>query len=160
MHVVFRLLCHWSLWSRLPTASAQVPAEPPNESIDWPSPDGKFAFRGSYAEYLHTIDLIDRQSGKKNSASMGTIRAKPSGTRCGRPIHASFALMTRLGHPIQGVDVYVRIRFKVWRFASAAATLSRRSNFLTCPRRTFLTSSSTAGNFPMSPTQNWQEAEA
>jgi hypothetical protein len=65
MHVVFRLLCHWSLWSRLPTASAQVPAEPPNESIDWPSPDGKFAFRGSYAEYLHTIDLIDRQSGKQ-----------------------------------------------------------------------------------------------
>jgi hypothetical protein len=47
------------------TSCAQLPAEPPNESIDWPSQDGKFAFRASYADDLHTIDLIDRQSGKK-----------------------------------------------------------------------------------------------
>jgi hypothetical protein len=59
-----------------------------------------------------------------------------------------FALMTRLGHPIQGVDVYFR-----------RAELFERSNCLTYPRRTSRKSSSTVKKFPHVASLNWQEAK-
>jgi hypothetical protein len=76
--------------------------------IDWPSPNGKFAFLTSYGEDLQAIDLIDKKSGKK----LQRIGEEDSSQACWHPLWAPdsnrFALMTRLGHPIQGVDVYFR----------------------------------------------------
>jgi hypothetical protein len=85
-----------------------LPAASPNEDVDWPSPDGKFAFITSYDTDLHTIDLIERKSGKKlqriseqdwSQATWRVLWARDSNR---------FALMTRQGHPIQEVDVYFR----------------------------------------------------
>jgi hypothetical protein len=59
------LLCLVSLGAFAATACAEEPAASPGENIDWPSPDEKFAFLTSYGEELHSIDLIDKKSGKK-----------------------------------------------------------------------------------------------
>lgn len=48
-----------------PIASPDASAGDTKGSIDWPSPDGKFAFLTVHGEDLHTIDLIDKQSQKK-----------------------------------------------------------------------------------------------
>jgi hypothetical protein len=106
-------LCFISLAALTATACAQTPAaqpvRPPNENIDWPSPDGKFAFLTFHDNdnYQHTIDLIDRKSGQKlridesDSSVIGwRVLWAPDSNR--------FALMTREGHPMQGVDVYFR----------------------------------------------------
>ena len=108
VNVVIRLLlCLVGLAAFAATACAQAPAAAPTENINWPSPDGKFAFLTSYDEDLHSIDLIDQKSGKKlqrigeeDSNATWRVRWAPDSHR--------FALMTRLGHPIQGVDVYFR----------------------------------------------------
>jgi hypothetical protein len=47
-----------------PDASARAEGET-NDGIDWPSPDGKFAFLTSYGEDLHTIGLIDKYTRKQ-----------------------------------------------------------------------------------------------
>jgi hypothetical protein len=73
MQIVIRLLLSLvSLATFAATVCAQEPIASPsasagdtNENIDWPSPDGKFAFLAAYGEDLHTIDLIDRKSEKK-----------------------------------------------------------------------------------------------
>jgi hypothetical protein len=93
----------------LPAAAcAQAPAAPANESVDWPSPDGKFAVRASYGEDLHSIDLIDKSSGQKLQRIDETDSSQTMWHVLWAPDSAHFALMTRLGHPAQGVDVYVR----------------------------------------------------
>lgn len=113
--VIRLLLCAVGLAASTATAYAQQPAVPPttsasglNESIDAPSPDGKFAFLTSHAEDRQSIDLIDKTSGKK----LQRIAEDDSSQTSWSPLWAGdsnrFALMTRLGHPIQGVDVYVR----------------------------------------------------
>ena len=70
--VIRLLLCLASLAAFAATVCAQEPIASPsaspgdtNENIDWPSPDGKFAFLTAYGEDLHTIDLIDKKSEKK-----------------------------------------------------------------------------------------------
>lgn len=93
-----------------PSASASASeGENENENPDCPpSPDGKFAFVTNYDSDVHTIDLIDKRSGKKlqrigeedSSQAYWHVLWAPDSNR--------FALMTRLGHPIQGVDVYFR----------------------------------------------------
>jgi len=100
------LLCFVSV-ALAATVCAQEKVAPPNENVDWPSPDGKFAFLTSYGEDLHTIDLIDKKSEKKlridesdSSQAFWHVLWAPDSNR--------FALMTRVGHPFQGVDVYFR----------------------------------------------------
>jgi hypothetical protein len=102
------LLSIISLVALAATASAQTPAASASESLDWPSPDEKFAFRASYGEDLHSIDLIDKTSGKKLQRIDETDSNQTMWHVLWAPDSAHFALMTRLGHPAQGVDVYVR----------------------------------------------------
>jgi hypothetical protein len=112
------LLCSASLAVFPAMVCAQEPAASPlssageagdtNENIDWPSPDGKFAFRTSYEEDLHTIDLIDRKSGKKLQRIGEEDSSQAYWHLLWAPDSNRFALMTRLGHPIQAVDVYFR----------------------------------------------------
>ena len=79
-----------------------------NKKIDWPSPDGRFAFRTSYGEDLHSIDLIDRTSGRPLQRIGEEDSDRTYWHLLWAPDSKKFALMTRLGHPIQGLDVYVR----------------------------------------------------
>jgi hypothetical protein len=97
------------------TAGAQQPVASPgtstgetNGKIDFPSPDGKFAFLMTYGDDLHTIDLIDRTSGRKLQRIGEEDSDRTSWHLLWAPDSKRFALMTRLGHPIQGVDVYSR----------------------------------------------------
>jgi hypothetical protein len=109
MQIVIRLLlCLVGLAAFAATACAQAPVVRPNENIDWPSPDGKFAFLTSYGEDLHSIDLIDKKSEKKLQRIGEEDSSEASWHLLWAPDSKRFALMTRLGHPIQGVDVYVR----------------------------------------------------
>src|SRR5271166_747706 len=109
MQIVIRLLlCLVGLAAFAATACAQAPVVRPNENIDWPSPDGKFALLTSYGEDLHSIDLIDKKSEKKLQRIGEEDSSEASWHLLWAPDSNRFALMTRLGHPIQGVDVYVR----------------------------------------------------
>jgi len=108
MQIVIRLLvCFVTLAAFAATVRAHERIAPPNENIHWPSPDGKFAFVTSYGEDGGTIELIDKKSGKKYR-----IGEEDSSQAYWHPLWAPdskrFALMTRLGHPIQAVDVYFR----------------------------------------------------
>jgi hypothetical protein len=98
------LLCSVSLAVFAATANAR---EKGDDNIDWPSPDGKFAFVTSGDEYSRKIELIDRKSGTRSP-----IAEEESGQASFHALWAPdsnrFALMTRVGHPIQGVDVYFR----------------------------------------------------
>jgi hypothetical protein len=105
--IVRVLLCFAALAAFAATVGAQQPAVTPDENVDWPSPDGKLAFRVSDGEDGRALELIERSSGKKlwtsdddsDHASWHVLWA---------PGSKRFALMTRVGHPIQGVDVYFR----------------------------------------------------
>ena len=109
MQIVIRLLlCLVSLAAFAATACAQEPVASPNENIDWPSPDGKFAFLTSYGEDLHVIDLIDKKAGKKLQRIGEEDSSQAYWHLLWAPDSKRFALMTRLGHPVQGVDVYFR----------------------------------------------------
>jgi hypothetical protein len=91
------------------TACAQQPVAAPNaNNVDWPSPDGKFAFLTSYGDNPHSIDLIDKKSGKTLQRIDYEDSSQASWHVLWAPDSTRFALMTRLGHPIQGVDVYFR----------------------------------------------------
>ncbi len=89
-------------------ACAQAPVASPTAHIDWPSPDGKFAFVTSYGEDLHSIDLIDKQSGTKLQRIDEQDSTLVYWHVLWAPDSNRFALMTRSGHPIQNVDVYWR----------------------------------------------------
>jgi hypothetical protein len=96
-------LCFTSLATLAAPVCAQTPVAPPHENIDWPSPDGKFAFRISYE--APAIELIDRKSG--NKLPLGG--EEPDGKNWNvlwAPDSKRFALMSRFGHPLQTVDVY------------------------------------------------------
>ena len=106
--VIGFLVCVAGLAAFAATASAEEPAAAANQTIDWPSPDGAFAFATSYADTPHTIDLIDKPSGKKLQHIDDEDLSAATWHVLWAPDSRAFALMTRLGHPIQGVDVYVR----------------------------------------------------
>ena len=127
---------------------AQQPAAPANEHIDWPSPDGKFAFLTSYGEDLHTVDLIDKASGKK----LQQIGEEDSSQATWHVLWASdsnrFALMTRLGHPIQGVDVYFR-----------SGEMFRKIDLPELPEANIPEQLKHGKKFPHFAGLNWQEAK-
>jgi hypothetical protein len=104
--VIRLLLCLVGLAAFAAAVRAQQPAARPSENFNWPSPDGKFAFLTSYGDDLHTIDLIDKKSGKKLQRIGEEDSSQASWHLLWAPDSNRFALMTRLGHPIQGLDVY------------------------------------------------------
>jgi hypothetical protein len=119
MQIVIRLLlCFVGLAAFAATVRAQQPVASPsasageqgdtNKNIAWPSPDGKFAFLTSYGEDLRTIDLIDKKSGKNLQRIGEEDSSQAYWHLLWAPDSNRFALMTRLGHPIQAMDVYVR----------------------------------------------------
>jgi sugar lactone lactonase YvrE len=77
------------------------------EDAKFPSPDGKFAFLTNY-EGVRTIDLIDKKSGKKLERIAEEDSYYAYWNVLWAPDSKRFALMTRLGHPLQAVDVYFR----------------------------------------------------
>lgn len=108
MRVVIRLLLFFVLALHATLARAQQPVAPLNQFIDWPSPNGEFAFLTTRGEDLNTIDLIDKKSGKKqqriDESGISSVFWHVLWTLDSK----RFALMTRVGHPNQGVDVYFR----------------------------------------------------
>ncbi len=58
--VIRLLLCLVGLAAFAAMAAAQALDAAPHTNVDWPSPDGKFAFLTSYGDDLHSIDLIDK----------------------------------------------------------------------------------------------------
>jgi hypothetical protein len=73
-----------------------------------PSLDGKFAFLANYEGDLHTIDLIDPKSKKVVLQVAEEDSEMVHYNVLWVPDSKRFALMTRYGHPIQGVTVYFR----------------------------------------------------
>ncbi len=89
-----------------PTPSVSDTEDDTTKEVDFPSPDGKFAFLIGRGEYQQTIDLIDKKTEKilqriadddMSSVSYKVLWASDS---------KRFALMTRAGHPNQDVRVY------------------------------------------------------
>ncbi len=117
------LLCFLSLAAFTAAVYAQQPAASLSENIDWPSPDGKFAFRTSYGEDLHTIDLIDKKSGKKLKRIDELDYGNATWHVLWAPNSNRFALMTRVAHPMQGVT---SISEAATRFVKSNCTYPRR----------------------------------
>ena len=131
-----------------PIASPRASAGDTKGNIDWPSPDGKFAFLTAYGEDLRTIDLIDKKSEKKlqrigeedSSQTYWHVLWAPDSNR--------FALMTRLGHPIQGADVYFR-----------SAETFRKIELPDLPAANIPERLKHGKKFPHFASLNWQEAK-
>jgi WD40 repeat protein len=89
-----------------PTAVASASDEDATKRIDFASPDGKFAFLLSHAEYDQTIDLIDKKTEKVvqhiDDQDMSSVNYRVLWA----PDSKRFALMTRIGHPNQAVEVF------------------------------------------------------
>jgi hypothetical protein len=155
--VIRLLLCLVSLAAFATTIRAQQPGGSPgasagvagDEKVDFPSPDGTFAFLMTYGDDLHSIDLIDRNSGRKLQRISEEDSDRISWHLLWAPDSKRFALMTRLGHPIQGVDVYAR-RGEVFRKLELpqlpAADIPDRLKH--------------GRTFPHVASLNWQEAKA
>ena len=143
------LLCLVGATAFAGTVHAGQPAGPANEHVESPSPDGTFAFLTSYGEDLHTIDLIEKKSGKK----LQRIDEEDSSQASWNVLWASdlnrFALMTRLGHPIQGVDVYVR-----------TGDTFRKVELPDLPEANIPEKLKHGRKFPHVAGLNWQDAEA
>jgi hypothetical protein len=156
MQIVIRLLlCLVSLAAFAATVCAQEPIASPSasagdtkENIDWPSPDGKFAFLTAYGEDLHTIDLIDKKSEKKLQRIGEEDSRQTYWHVLWAPDSNRFALMTRLGHPIQGVDVYFR-----------GAETFRKIELPDLPEANIPESLKRGKKFPHVASLNWQEAK-
>jgi hypothetical protein len=160
MRVVIRLLlCVVSLAAFAATVCAEEPVASPgtsagdkgdsNTKIDWPSPDGQFAFLAIYRENLHSIDLIDKTSRRK----LQRIGEDDSDRTYWHPLWAPdsqrFALMTRMGHPIQGLDVYVR-----------SGETFRKMELPDLPAADIPERLKHGRKFPHVASLNWQEAKA
>ena len=131
-----------------PIASPIASAGDPKENIDWPSPDGKFAFLTAYGEDLHTIDLIDKKSEKKLQRIGEEDSNRTYWHVLWAPVSNRFALMTRLGHPIQGVDVYFR-----------SAETFRKIELPDMPEANIPERLKHGKKFPHVANLNWQEAK-
>lgn len=127
-----------------PIASAQDRTE----NFEWPSPDGKLAFLAAYGEDPRTIDLIDKKSGKK----LQRIDEEDTGQAFWHVLWAPnsnrFALMTRSGHPLQGVDVYLR-----------SAETFRKVELPDLPEASIPEKLKHGRKFPHVASLNWQEAK-
>jgi hypothetical protein len=76
------------------------------KKVEFPSPDGKFAFLVGRGEYQQTIDLIDKKTEKVLQHIADDDMSSVYYTVLWAPDSKRFALMTRAGHPNQGVTVY------------------------------------------------------
>ncbi len=138
-----------------PTPSVSAPAAAGNsdeeEHSGTPaSPDGKFAFVVDYdSEDARTIDLIDKASKKVlqrigseeiGSAYFGVKWADDS---------SRFALMTRIGHPNQGLDVFLRNGKKF-----------RKIKLPKLPTADIPDKMRHGKSYPHFANNNWQQAEA
>ncbi len=143
----FRAFCFAALAAFAATTYAQVPSKTLNGNIEWPSPDGAFAFVTSYGEDIHSIDLIDKNSGKRLQRIDEQDSSLASWHVLWAPDSKRFALMTRSGHPIQGVDVYSRNgdAFQKTELHLPDATIPEKLKH--------------GRNFPHFANLNWQEAK-
>ena len=91
--------------SASPTPSASEEEEI-TKRVDFPSPDGKFAFVLGRGDYQQTIDLIDKKTEKGLQHISDDDMSSVYYTVLWAPDSKRFALMTRMGHPNQGVTVY------------------------------------------------------
>ena len=91
--------------SASPTPSASEEEEI-TKRVDFPSPDGKFAFLLGRGDYQQTIDLIDKKTEKVLQHIADDDMSSVYYTVLWAPDSKRFALMTRMGHPNQGVTVY------------------------------------------------------
>jgi len=141
----------------VPTVSAEEPTASPTPStsdtqddttkkVDFPSPDGKFAFLIGHGEYEQTIDLIDKTEKFVQHIAdydMSSVSYKVLWA----PDSKRFALMTRAGHPNQDVTVYFQKvdKFQEIKIPNLTADIPARIR---------------AGKeHPHVATNNWQEAE-
>jgi hypothetical protein len=131
-----------------PIASPSASAGDTKGSIDWPSPDGKFAFLTAHGEDLHTIDLIDKKSQKKLQRIGEEDSSQTSWHLLWAPDSNRFALMTRLGHPIQGADVYFR-----------TGETFRKIDLPELPEANIPERLKHGKRFPHAASLNWQEAQ-
>jgi len=99
------------------TVSAEEPTASPAPSasdmevdttkeVDFPSPDGKFAFLIGRGEDQQTIDLIEKKTEKVLQHIADDDMSSVSYKVLWAPDSKRFALMTRAGHPNQDVTVY------------------------------------------------------
>jgi hypothetical protein len=141
------LLCLVFLAAVAAPGRAEDATAAPLTNIDWPSPDGKFAFRTSYGEDLQAIDLADKTSGK----ALQRIDEEDSSQASWHVLWAAdyrFALMTRLGHPIQGVDIYFR-----------SGETFQKIDLPDLPSADIPEKLKRGKNFPHVANDNWQEAK-
>jgi hypothetical protein len=100
------------------TVSAEEPTASPipsvsdteddtTKEVDFPSPDGKFAFLIDHGEYQQRIDLIDKKTEKVLQHIADDDMSSVSYKVLWAPDSKRFALMTRAGHPNQDVMVYL-----------------------------------------------------
>src|SRR5215469_1750228 len=149
MQMFMRLsICMAGLIAFAAAAAAQAPVASPTAHIDWPSPDGKFAFVTIYGEDLHSIDLIEKQSGTKLQRIDEQDSALTDWHVLWAPDSNRFALMTRSGHPIQGVDVYVR-----------SGSTFQQIELPDLPEADIPEKLKHGKNFPHVANLNWQEAK-
>jgi hypothetical protein len=89
-----------------PSPSVSDTKDDTTKEVDFPSPDGKFAFVIRRGEDQPTIDLIDKKTEKVlqhiDDADMSSVSYRVLWA----PDSKRFALMARAGHPNQDVTVY------------------------------------------------------
>lgn len=89
-----------------PVPSSTDTKDDTTKEVDFPSPDGKFAFLIGRGEYEHTIDLIDKKTEKVLQHIADDDMSSVSYKVLWAPDSKRFALMTRAGHPNQDVTAY------------------------------------------------------
>lgn len=97
------------------TSPARSPSDTEHDTtkaIDFPSPDGKFAFLIDRGEFQHTIDLIDKKTEKVLQHIADDDMSSVSYKVLWAPDSKRFALMTRAGHPNQDVMLYFLKSYK------------------------------------------------
>lgn len=91
-----------------PSPASSDAEEDTTKEVSSPSPDGRFAFLFSRGEYEQSIDLVDAKTEKILQHIADHDFSSVSYSVLWAPDSKRFALMTRMGHPNQGVDVYLR----------------------------------------------------
>ena len=89
-----------------PAPSVSDTEDDTRKEVDFPSPDGKFAFLIGHGEYQQTIDLIDKKTEKVLQHIADEDMSSVNYRALWAPDSKRFALMTRAGHPNQDVTVY------------------------------------------------------
>src|SRR5690349_9878781 len=101
----------WALtYAQSPSPSMSAAGQ---KRLEWPSPDGKFAFiklgfTDSEESNARKLDLIDTGSYKRVLEIVGDEDLDIHWHVLWAPDSKRFALMTRYGHPLQGLDAYVQ----------------------------------------------------